>query len=210
MLKTFYKLKCAKTKIPDETPSVQLDFEQIAADIHFRREIVEACIHETLLFFAGALRDKKEVEFSFKGIGILAVRRKAVSMTFLDDFLLDLDATGNMLAALLEVSLSFLRGSSSGLFGNAVKALSTCFLLAAVTCLATWPRHALDEPGQVSVAPGPFEGGLTDIKGEGGARLSERQPLCLGAARRFAAFVSSQHASWESADASLSPCRTPG
>ncbi|KAK4816099.1 hypothetical protein QYF61_011323 [Mycteria americana] len=104
MLKKFYKLKCAKTKIPDETPSVQLDFEQIAADIHFRREIVEACIHETLLFFAGALRDKKEVEFSFKGIGILAVRRKAVSMTFLDDFLLDLDATGNMLAALLEDS----------------------------------------------------------------------------------------------------------
>ncbi|KFQ67389.1 Coiled-coil domain-containing protein 81, partial [Phaethon lepturus] len=66
LLKKFYKLKCAKTKIPDETPSVPLDFEQIAADIHFRREIVQECIHETLLFFAGALRDKKEVEFSFK------------------------------------------------------------------------------------------------------------------------------------------------
>ncbi|NXR05559.1 CCD81 protein, partial [Sagittarius serpentarius] len=65
-LKKFYKLKCAKTKIPDEPPPVQLDFEQIAAEIHFRREIVERCIHETLLFFAGALRDKKEVEFSFK------------------------------------------------------------------------------------------------------------------------------------------------
>ncbi|NWH55733.1 CCD81 protein, partial [Fregata magnificens] len=65
-LKKFYKLKCAKTKIPDETPSVPLDFEQIAAAIHFRREIVERCIHETLLFFAGALRDSKEVEFSFK------------------------------------------------------------------------------------------------------------------------------------------------
>ncbi|NWI35132.1 CCD81 protein, partial [Sula dactylatra] len=65
-LKKFYKLQCAKTKIPDEAPSVALDFEQIAADIHFRREIVEQCIHETLLFFAGALRDNKEVEFSFK------------------------------------------------------------------------------------------------------------------------------------------------
>ncbi|XP_064295630.1 uncharacterized protein LOC135310682 [Phalacrocorax carbo] len=103
-LKKFYKLRCAKTKIPDETLSVPLDFEQIAADIHFRREIVEQCIHETLLFFAGALRDNKEVEFSFKGIGILAVRRKAVSMTFFDDCLLELDATGNMLAALLEDS----------------------------------------------------------------------------------------------------------
>ncbi|NXQ82971.1 CCD81 protein, partial [Nyctibius grandis] len=65
-LKKFYKLKCPKTKILYETPCVQLDFEQIATDTHFRREIVERCIHETLLFFAGALRDKKEVEFSFK------------------------------------------------------------------------------------------------------------------------------------------------
>ena len=119
---------------------------------------MERCIHETLLFFAGALRDNKEVEFSFKGIGILAVRRKAVSMTFFDDCLLGLDATGNMLAALLEVSLSFLRGSSSWLFGSAVKALSSCFLLAAVACLATWPGHALDELGQVSVAARPVRG----------------------------------------------------
>lgn len=142
----------------DETPVVELDFEQIAAEIHFRQEIVERCIHETLLFFAGALRDNKEVEFSFKGIGILAVRRKVVSMTFFDDCLLELDATGNMLAALLGVSLSFLRGSSSWLRGSAVKALSSCFLLAAVTCLATWPTQALDELGQVSVAPGPLRG----------------------------------------------------
>ncbi|NXN34671.1 CCD81 protein, partial [Nycticryphes semicollaris] len=66
LLKKFYKLKCPKTKIPEETPSVQLDFEQIAADVHFRQEIVEQCIHETLLYFAGALRDGKEVEFSFR------------------------------------------------------------------------------------------------------------------------------------------------
>ncbi|KFZ60608.1 Coiled-coil domain-containing protein 81, partial [Antrostomus carolinensis] len=65
-LKKFYKLKYAKTKIPDETPFVELDFEQIAADIRFRREIVERCVHETLLFFAGALRDNKEVEFTFR------------------------------------------------------------------------------------------------------------------------------------------------
>ncbi|NWS47090.1 CCD81 protein, partial [Probosciger aterrimus] len=65
-MKKFYKLKCEKTKIPEETPFVQLDFEQIGADIHFRREIVEQCIHETLLCFAGAIRDKREVELSFR------------------------------------------------------------------------------------------------------------------------------------------------
>ncbi|NWI95869.1 CCD81 protein, partial [Pitta sordida] len=65
-LRTFYNLECDEIKIPDETPVVQLDFEEIASDTHFRREIVEQCIQETLLCFAGALRDNKEVEFSFK------------------------------------------------------------------------------------------------------------------------------------------------
>ncbi|KFV67496.1 Coiled-coil domain-containing protein 81, partial [Dryobates pubescens] len=64
-LKNFYRLKCAKIRIPDKTSLVELDYEQIAADIHFRPKIVEQCVHETLLFFAGALQEKKEVEFSF-------------------------------------------------------------------------------------------------------------------------------------------------
>ncbi|NXX51852.1 CCD81 protein, partial [Tricholaema leucomelas] len=64
-LRKFYKLKCAKTKIPDRIPVVELDYQQIAEEIHFRRQIAEQCIHETLLFFAGALQDQKEVEFSF-------------------------------------------------------------------------------------------------------------------------------------------------
>ncbi|NWX15280.1 CCD81 protein, partial [Aegotheles bennettii] len=64
-LKKFYNLKCAKTKIDGETPPVPLDFEWIGADIRFRPEIVERCIHETLLFFVGTLYDNKEVEFSF-------------------------------------------------------------------------------------------------------------------------------------------------
>ncbi|NWI65740.1 CCD81 protein, partial [Todus mexicanus] len=65
MLKKFYQLKSKKFEIPDKTPPVQLDFEEIATDIHFRPNVVERCIHETLLLFAGALKDKKEVEFSF-------------------------------------------------------------------------------------------------------------------------------------------------
>ncbi|XP_042643935.1 uncharacterized protein LOC122152894 [Tyto alba] len=100
-LKKFYSLKHAKTQIPDKTQFVQLDFKQIAAETHFRPEIVEQCVHETLLLFAEALQENKEVELSFKGIGILAVRKKVVSMTFLDECLLELDGTGNMLAALL-------------------------------------------------------------------------------------------------------------
>ncbi|NXE89715.1 CCD81 protein, partial [Menura novaehollandiae] len=65
-LRMFYNLECDEIKIPDETLTVQLDFEEIAAETHFRREIVEQCVEETLLCFAGALRDNKEVEFSFR------------------------------------------------------------------------------------------------------------------------------------------------
>lgn len=109
----------------DETPIVPPDIEEVAASTHFRHEIVEQCVQETLLCFAGALRDNREVEFSFKGIGILAVRNKVVSMTFLDGCLLELDTTGNMLKALLEVSLLFLWGSPSRLCGNVLSKLSS-------------------------------------------------------------------------------------
>ncbi|TRZ14583.1 hypothetical protein HGM15179_012521 [Zosterops borbonicus] len=91
-VKMFYK----------ETPIVNPDFEAITANTHFRHEIVDHCVQETLLCFAGALRDNKEVEFSFRGIGILAVRAKVVTMNFFDACLLELDTTGNMLQALLE------------------------------------------------------------------------------------------------------------
>ncbi|NXC00477.1 CCD81 protein, partial [Orthonyx spaldingii] len=64
-LKMFYNLECDETTIP-ETPVVQPDFEEIAEYTHFRHEIVEQCVQETLLCFAGALRDNKEVEFSFR------------------------------------------------------------------------------------------------------------------------------------------------
>ncbi|XP_064295629.1 coiled-coil domain-containing protein 81-like [Phalacrocorax carbo] len=162
-LKKFYKLRCAKTKIPDETLSVPLDFEQIAADIHFRQEIVEQCIHETLLFFAGALRDNKEVEFSFKGIGILAVRRKAVSMTFFDDCLLELDATGNMLAALLEDSK--MRGIVAFPGKNDFTRLSRDGVI-------TLPRLAVETPHRASAPavslkpqrePAPWGGGARRV-----------------------------------------------
>lgn len=140
----------------DEIPVVQLDFEEIAAETHFRHEIVEQCVHETLLCFAGALRDNKEVEFSFRSIGILAVRTKVVIMTFFDSCLLELDTTGNMLKALLEVSLYFLWDSSSWLCGNVLSKLSSCLLWAAVTCLTTQPRHTPNELVQVSGVPQPL------------------------------------------------------
>ncbi|NXP84144.1 CCD81 protein, partial [Passerina amoena] len=65
-LKMFYNLQGDETNIPEEIPVVQPDFEDIAAHTHFRHEILEQCVHETLLYFAGAIRENKEVEFTFR------------------------------------------------------------------------------------------------------------------------------------------------
>ncbi|NWZ01514.1 CCD81 protein, partial [Loxia curvirostra] len=65
-LKMFYNLEGDEAKIPDDIPVVQPNFEDIAAHTHFRHEIVEHCVQETLLYFAGALQQNKEVEFTFR------------------------------------------------------------------------------------------------------------------------------------------------
>ncbi|XP_015705287.1 coiled-coil domain-containing protein 81-like [Coturnix japonica] len=100
-IQRFYKLKKPKAKIPLEMFEYPLDFEEIAESIHFRAPIVEQCIHETLLVFAEALRGKKEVDFFFSSLGILSVRGPEVIMNFFDSCALQVDATGNMLPALL-------------------------------------------------------------------------------------------------------------
>ncbi|XP_040512356.1 coiled-coil domain-containing protein 81-like [Gallus gallus] len=97
----FYKIKEPKTKIPSDMFEYPLNFQEIAETISFRVPIVEQCVHETLLFFAEAIRGKKEVDFFFKRLGILSLRGQEVIMNFFDDCVLQLDATGNMLPALL-------------------------------------------------------------------------------------------------------------
>lgn len=61
-----------------------------------------------MLLFDGALLEKKYVEFFFKGIGILTLRRKVVTVNFFTDCVLEVDGTGNMLEALLTVNGSCL------------------------------------------------------------------------------------------------------
>ncbi|XP_015705289.1 coiled-coil domain-containing protein 81-like [Coturnix japonica] len=97
----FYKLKKPKTKIPPEVFEHPLNLKEIAESIHFRVPIVKQCIHETLLFFAETLRGKQEVDFFFSSLGILSVRGQEVIMNFFDSCALQLDATDNMLPALL-------------------------------------------------------------------------------------------------------------
>uniref|UniRef100_A0A8C8S6F8 Coiled-coil domain containing 81 n=1 Tax=Pelusios castaneus TaxID=367368 RepID=A0A8C8S6F8_9SAUR len=106
-LAQIHGLKLAKIRTPGDIPIVQLNFIMLSLEGPFNREIVEGCVKETLLFFSRSIATKQNVEFTFKGIGVLVIRDNKVKMKFYKDFLQAMDGTGNLVKALSNVSLSF-------------------------------------------------------------------------------------------------------
>ncbi|XP_048349219.1 coiled-coil domain-containing protein 81 isoform X2 [Sphaerodactylus townsendi] len=93
-------LKYNNIHTPGDIPVVQLNFIVLSLESLFSREIVEGCVRETLLFFSRSIANKQNVEFTFKGIGVLVIRDNRVKMKFYKDFLQAIDGSGNLLKAL--------------------------------------------------------------------------------------------------------------
>uniref|UniRef100_A0A8C0J590 Coiled-coil domain containing 81 n=1 Tax=Chelonoidis abingdonii TaxID=106734 RepID=A0A8C0J590_CHEAB len=106
-LAQIHGLKLAKIHTPGDIPIIQLNFIMLSLEGPFNREIVEGCVKETLLFFSRSIATKQNVEFTFKGIGVLVIRDNKVKMKFYKDFLQAMDGSGNLVKALSNVSLSF-------------------------------------------------------------------------------------------------------
>lgn len=70
----------------------------------FNRDIVEGCVKETLLFLSRSISIKENVEFTFKGIGVLVIRDGKVKMRFYKDFLCTMDGSGALAKALANVN----------------------------------------------------------------------------------------------------------
>eukprot|EP00074_Homo_sapiens_P095444 XP_016873594.1 coiled-coil domain-containing protein 81 isoform X2 [Homo sapiens] len=66
----------------------------------FNRDVVEGCVKETLLFLSRSISMKQNVEFTFKGIGVLMIRDSKVKMRFYKDFLCTMDGSGALAKAL--------------------------------------------------------------------------------------------------------------
>ncbi|XP_009185340.2 coiled-coil domain-containing protein 81 isoform X2 [Papio anubis] len=66
----------------------------------FNRDVVEGCVKETLLFLSRSISMKQNVEFTFKGIGVLMIRDNKVKMRFYKDFLCTMDGSGALAKAL--------------------------------------------------------------------------------------------------------------
>ncbi|XP_027704096.1 coiled-coil domain-containing protein 81 [Vombatus ursinus] len=93
-------LKQNKIFTPGDIPVVQLNFVMISLEGPFNRDVVEGCVKETLLFLSRSISVKQNVEFIFKGIGVLMIRDSKVKMRFYKDFLCAMDGSGNLVKAL--------------------------------------------------------------------------------------------------------------
>ncbi|XP_070481713.1 coiled-coil domain-containing protein 81 isoform X3 [Equus przewalskii] len=93
-------LKQNKVYTPGDIPIVPLNFVMISLEGPFNRDIVEGCVKETLLFLSRSISIKENVEFTFKGIGVLVIRDGKVKMRFYKDFLCTMDGSGALAKAL--------------------------------------------------------------------------------------------------------------
>nr|XP_035938037.1 coiled-coil domain-containing protein 81 isoform X1 [Halichoerus grypus] len=93
-------LKQNKIYIPGDIPVVPLNFVMISLEGPFSRDTVEGCVKETLLFLSRSISIKQNVEFTFKGIGVLVIRGNKVKMRFYKDFLCSMDGSGALAKAL--------------------------------------------------------------------------------------------------------------
>lgn len=87
-----------------DIPVVPLNFVMISLEGPFNRDTVEGCVKETLLFLSRSISIKRNVEFTFKGIGVLVIKDGGVKMRFLKDFLCKVDGSGALAKALANVN----------------------------------------------------------------------------------------------------------
>lgn len=87
-----------------DIPVVPLNFVMISLDGPFSRDTVEGCVKETLLYLSRIISIKQNVEFTFKGIGVLVIRDSKVKMRFYKDFLCTMDGSGTLMKALANVN----------------------------------------------------------------------------------------------------------
>ncbi|XP_053564617.1 coiled-coil domain-containing protein 81 [Bombina bombina] len=93
-------LKYNKSFTTSDIPVVPLNFMALSFGCPFNRDTIEGCVKETLNVFSRSVATKQNVEFNFKGIGMLVTRDLKVKMRFYKDFINSLDGTGNLVKSL--------------------------------------------------------------------------------------------------------------
>lgn len=95
-----HALQYTKYHTTGEIPVVQLNFTVLAMETPFDRDTVESCVREVLQALSRAVASQQNVEFLFRGIGVLNIRDSKVKMKFFKDFLNCMDGSGNLVKVL--------------------------------------------------------------------------------------------------------------
>ncbi|CAF0878677.1 unnamed protein product [Brachionus calyciflorus] len=83
-----------KHPVAGSIPVHPLNYAAIANETAFSRDDIELCVKHVLQVFNRSLQSKKNVEFSFNGIGKLIIRNSKVKMKFFKEFVNSVDQTG--------------------------------------------------------------------------------------------------------------------
>ncbi|XP_035686409.1 coiled-coil domain-containing protein 81-like isoform X4 [Branchiostoma floridae] len=95
-----HQLEATKHYTTGEIPVVQLNFAALSLETPFDRDTVEACVREVLGALSRAVGSRRNVEFTFNGIGKLQIRDSKVKMKFYKEFLTCMDGSGRLVDAL--------------------------------------------------------------------------------------------------------------
>uniref|UniRef100_H2ZFM4 CCDC81 HU domain-containing protein n=1 Tax=Ciona savignyi TaxID=51511 RepID=H2ZFM4_CIOSA len=95
-----HALQYTKHHTTGEIPVVQLNFTSLAVESPFDRDTVETCVREVLQSLSRSVSNLQNVEFLFRGIGVLMIKDCKVKMKFFKDFLNSMDGSGNLVKVL--------------------------------------------------------------------------------------------------------------
>ncbi|XP_051882517.1 coiled-coil domain-containing protein 81-like [Pristis pectinata] len=93
-------LSRAKQHVSGDIPIVELNFTFLALESPYDRDTVEGCVKETLQIMNRYIACNRDVNFTFKDIGVLTIRNNKVKMKFYREFLNAMDGSGNLVKAL--------------------------------------------------------------------------------------------------------------
>lgn len=100
-----HRLLNAKYPVAGNIPVHPLNYIAIANETAFCRDDIEACVKHVLQVLNRSVQAKKNIEFTFTGIGKLQIKNFRIKMKFFKEFVNSVDQSGKALTEMQNVSL---------------------------------------------------------------------------------------------------------
>ena len=97
-------LAYTKHPVAGNIPVHPLNYAAIANETAFSRDDIELCVKHVLQVFNRSVQSRKNVEFTFTGIGKMQIRNSKVKMKFFKEFVNACDATGKVVGEMQNVN----------------------------------------------------------------------------------------------------------